>query len=149
MSDTTIPAICGCLYVTFIFSMIMAIGSLATQYFFSYDSFAQSGGDLLSGVHEMGRDWQQSPFIELYLEKEKSYCDAGWEPTYERPFYGMAIGCDCAATYYGGFDRGAACTRNQTRDGCNTSRPHHPVIMHNLEVGMICGKPSGIPFLTA
>ena len=52
------------------------------------------GGDQLGGVYDLGRDWQRTPFTDLYTTADFS-CNEGWEPVYERIFYGLKEGCDC------------------------------------------------------
>ena len=70
---------------------------------------------------------------------------------YERMFYGLRIGCDCANVREFGnrFDTGAECDRNQTRYGCRTAEAMNPVRMSRFDGSMLCGKVAGTPFVRA
>lgn len=93
MSAFFLPAL-GCLWVTAFYAFILAIGSIALKNFLDFDSFTKLGGNKLSGVYDLGRDWVRAPFTDLEVTTELN-CKPGWEPAYERIFYGLQEGCDC------------------------------------------------------
>ena len=94
----------------------------------------------------MGRDWQTEPFVDLEVTTDFD-CKAGWEPVYERIFYGLQEGCDCLGiedrwiqtdnTFTVGL---GGCDFNQTRAYCRTAAPFPPVRLHRMKDRLICGK---------
>ena len=52
-------------YTCALWSFIVGIGSIAVRDFMNYDAFSKMGGDQLTGVYDMGRDWQRAPFTDL------------------------------------------------------------------------------------
>ena len=141
-------------YTIALWAFIVGIGSIAIRDFKDYDTFSKMGGDQLSGVYDLGRDWQRAPFTDLYVTEEFS-CQEGWEPVYERIFYGLKEGCDClgitdrwiSTDNIFTFGEGG-CNHNQTRAGCRTASPFPPVRMNRMNERIICGK-AGLPFVNA
>ena len=89
----------GCVAMNF---MIMSIvtGSFAVNKFYSFDAYAATGSNVLAGVYDMGRDWDRKTFTDIeVIDARDGPCAEGWEPAYERTYYGMDVACDCLGKY--------------------------------------------------
>ena len=101
----------------------------------------------------MGRDWQKEPFTELKVV-DTNTCGQGFEPVYEKTFYGLDVACDCL----GIFDRwipydntfileSRGCIYNETRAGCTDADPMMPYYMNRIQDKLLCGKVgSSLPY---
>ena len=55
---------------------------------------------MLAGVYDMGRDWDRKTFTDIeVIDSRDGPCAEGWEPAYERTYYGMDVACDCLGKY--------------------------------------------------
>ena len=94
----------------------------------------------------MGRDWQRKPYSELSVT-ETNNCETGYEPVYEKIFYGMDVACDCLGIYdrWIEYDNSfiedqRGCEYNETRAGCRTAEPMMPYYMHRFQDKLLCGR---------
>ena len=103
----------------------------------------------------MGRDWQRKTFTNIEVEDQDDGCSNGWDPIYNRVFFGIEVACDCLGRYgrylntENEFVAGSACDTNQTRYGCGQVNPFPAVYMHVLDEKIPCGLASGPTFLEA
>ena len=145
----------SCYLVTF-WALIVSAGSMGVNYYNTFSAYQETGGKRLSGLYELGRDWQKGPCLDLEVSEFDYRCQPGEEPGYERIFYGLGVACDCVGisdrwiSTDNEFVKGASCDKNQTRAGCRRASPRPPHRMHLLENKRpICGRRSEIPFAKA
>ena len=148
-----IAAIFLCCWSCSFITIILACGSFAIDRFLYFNAYQATGVEQLASVYDMGRDWQRKTFTDIEVRDKNEGCRYGWEPIYNRIFYGIEIACDCLGRYgryldtENEFVQGKACDTNQTRYGCGQVNPFPAVYMHVLDEKMPCGLASGPTFL--
>ena len=61
----------GC-YTIALWAFIVAIGSIAVRDFQAGSSYYHLGGELVSSVHDLGRDWQTKWFTDLIVTRDRN-----------------------------------------------------------------------------
>ena len=157
MAPPQAVAVCGacfalCWFLAF-WIVVIVTGTMCIKNFEEYDTFERVGIDQLTNVYAMGRDWQKEPFTELKVV-DTNTCGQGFEPVYEKTFYGLDVACDCL----GIFDRwipydntfileSRGCIYNETRAGCTDADPMMPYYMNRIQDKLLCGKVgSSLPY---
>ena len=126
--------VCSLILTWILWILVIAAASIAINKYASFNAFESTGTSELLSLYDMGRDWEKQTFTKLMVT-DKSSCEPGWDVVYERVFYGLKVGCDCLGKYDrwiktdNEFVLDVACDRNQTRAGCRTADPLHPVRM--------------------
>ena len=91
----------GCFVVIYFLAylgLVITVGFVAIFAYSDEVDAVEQSVEQLAGLYDLSRDWQKSPFTEVKVT-DKYYCEDGWEPAFERTFYGTSIACDCLGIY--------------------------------------------------
>ena len=106
-------------------------------------------------MNQVAADWQSPPLTDIQVTTN-TYCPTDAQTiVFGRHWYGSNIGCDCLGIYsewitgQNSMVRGAECTYNQTRYGCDQVYPLTPVRQAQINGMRVCGSTKATPFVNA
>ena len=129
------------------FLFTLAIGSYFKHFAKNYEEKFEF--PLATNTADIPTDWTTLPFVSM-LVTEEDECPRGSDPVFERPWYGLELGCDCTREDRDwGFIAGRACRPKSKESDCETVEPWPAMrqIVRYSENHLICGIRGGKSFL--